>query len=196
MLHAEFPHAALSVDTFRPRVAREALRAGASIVNDVTGCRRLEMRKLIYTQEAGVMVMHSRRADAGDAQMYGEDDVGIETELRDRVRDVLNMGVPKWDVIADCGIGFGKNVSQCLRLIGKLQGGVLAKGMDDVPMALGISRKSFLNRVASSTDEKDWATAGVLGNVISRGGVDVVRVHNENMAFVVRAAEMLKGKYV
>src|SRR3954463_6907354 len=111
---ADHPDVPISVDTVKARVAREALAAGASIVNDVSGFRLdRDMPRVCADGRAGVVLMHSR-GDVADMAtfvhaMYGDDVVGeVIGELSSRAAYALDAGVARECVVLDPGIGFAK----------------------------------------------------------------------------------------
>ncbi|MFW5914662.1 MAG: dihydropteroate synthase, partial [Thermoplasmatota archaeon] len=166
----------VSVDTRKPGVAREAVRAGADMVNDVSGLRDPEMIRAIADTGVPVVVMHML-GEPGDMQdrIHYEDVVGdIMIYLRDRMDSALRAGVAETDLLIDPGIGFGKRVNDNLDLIRRL-GEFRALGR---PVMVGPSRKSFIGRVlgVGSDDRLEGTLAAVTASVMN--GADVVRAHD------------------
>jgi dihydropteroate synthase len=177
--------AVVSIDTTKARVAREAVAAGAMIVNDVSA-GSLDDDLLPTVAELGVpyVLMHMRGTPKTMQQDPTYDDVVGEVFdfLARRLTDLQALGVPADHVIVDPGIGFGKTAAHNLALLRRLRE-FTSLGR---PLMVGTSRKSFLGRVAGVTDpaarlEGSLATAALA--VVS--GARLVRVHD--VAETVRA---------
>ncbi len=138
--------APISVDTRKAEVARRALDAGASIVNDVSGLAHdPEMAEVVAAAGAGVVVMHMRGTPETMSERTGYDDVVEEVldELGRGVERAREAGVPDRRIVVDPGIGFAKTPAQSLTLI-RETGRFLELGF---PVLVGPSRKSFLGAV-------------------------------------------------
>jgi dihydropteroate synthase len=168
----------ISIDTRKPKVADEALRAGASMVNDVTAGRDPAMLDVLrWRDDVPVVLMHM----LGDPKtMQVEpvyDDVVREVGryLDERARVLMEAGVARDRIVIDPGIGFGKRLEDNLALI---------KGLDTLrklgfPVMVGASRKSFLGKLLDEAGPDD-RVAGSLA-VAARcyaAGVEMVRVHD------------------
>jgi len=172
----------VSVDTSKARVAREALEAGASIINDVTALRGdLEMLPLIAGTNARVILMHMKGAPLYMQIDPHYDDVAREIKefLAERARAAIEAGISPERIIVDPGIGFGKTAAHNLELIRRA--GEL-KGLG-YPVLVGPSRKAFIGRVTGVTDpaQRDLATAVCVGLLVAQG-IDMVRVHEPESA--------------
>ncbi len=177
----------VSVDTSKPEVAEAAIAAGAAIVNDVAALTGPGMLQAVAATDAGVVLMHMQ-GDPRTMQLdphYQEvvDEVG--GYLVGRARHARDAGIAGDRVCLDPGIGFGKTVAHNLELLRRLPELVGA----GFPVALGVSRKSFLAKVLGplSLDERDEATAGVTA-LATLAGVAVIRVHDVERS--VRAARL------
>jgi dihydropteroate synthase len=175
-LHARCP-LPLSIDTSKSRVAREALAAGAALVNDVTALRGdPHMLEVVSDQEASVCLMHMR----GDPENMQKDpsyrDVvsEVRTFLRERASWALSMGVREDRILVDPGIGFGKTLEHNLCLMA--HAGLMGGGR--FPVLIGPSRKAFIGHLLDLpvTDRLE----GTLGAVIACRllGAHMVRVHD------------------
>lgn len=170
--------AALSIDTRKSGVARAALDAGASIVNDVSAGRSdPELLPLVAERGAGVILMHMR-GNPGDMQMEPRyDDVVREVcaHLRARARAALDAGIAPACIAIDPGIGFGKLFEHNLELLRALPE-LRSLGL---PLVLGVSRKSFLGRLAGEEDPARRGSATLaavtLGALL---GAEIHRVHD------------------
>ena len=137
------PHVMMSIDTRSARVAREAVEAGAVIVNDVSGLSHdPAMRATVAELGAPAIVMHMRGvpADMSEHTTYGDFLGEVVNEQRELLDAARQAGVR--DLIADPGIGFAKTAEQSVALLAALPA-FLELG---VPVLVGPSRKSFLER--------------------------------------------------
>jgi dihydropteroate synthase len=190
--------AVVSVDTMRPAIAREAVAAGAALVNDVSG-GQADAEMIPTVAELGVpyVCMHWR-GHSGDMQskaVYGDVVAEVVAELRAQADQCRAGGIAADQLILDPGIGFAKTGEhnwQLLRRIDEL-------GALDLPLLFGASRKTFLGRLLGSAgqprpaDERDDASLALTTLLAARGiwGVRVhtVRPHRDAVAVVSRLAE-------
>lgn len=175
----------ITIDTTRARVARSALHAGADAVNDVSaGTEDPEMLALAASRGAGVVLMH--RLTTPDRDTYSdqyaeapayEDVVAtVAGFLADRAEAARRAGVAPESIVLDPGLGFGKSVDQNLDLI-RRTGELVALGF---PVLSGLSRKSFVGRVAlgrSTASERLSATLGASVRHLA-SGASIFRVHD------------------
>ena len=177
----DHPDTPISVDTVKSAVADRALRAGASIINDVSGFRLdLNMAGVCAQGGAGVVLMHSRGDVADMATFahatYGDDPVGdIVEELRARVDEALRGGISRECVVVDPGIGFSKRSEHSLAALAQI-GRVAALGY---PVLVGASRKRFIGELTSvkQPDARVGGTVGANVAVLDRGAM-LFRVHD------------------
>jgi dihydropteroate synthase len=190
----------VSIDTYKAQVARAALDAGASLVNDVWGLRMdADLGPLVARCGVPVVLMHnrSRPKDAAQSERLGGRYVGVEygdlmadliRELRETIERALDVGISRDRIIIDPGIGFGKTVEQNLELLRRLKElRVLGR-----PVLLGASRKSVMGYTLDlPPEERVEGTAATVALGIA-GGVDIVRVHDvKEMVRVARMADAL-----
>lgn len=186
----------ISVDTYRASVAEAALAAGADWINDVWGLRMdPEMAGLVARSGCPVVIMHNRSKpkDVAQEKRLGGHYVGVQyddlindvkRELQASIDLALAAGVQPGQIIIDPGIGFGKTVSQNLRLIAELDE---FRSMG-YPILLGTSRKSFIGYTLDlAPAERMEGTAATVAIGIDRGA-DIVRVHD--VKAMVRVARM------
>jgi dihydropteroate synthase len=170
-LHAELPGVPLSVDTYKPDVAREALAAGAHLLNDIYGFRRGPVLARIAA-DAGVPVvlMHNQRGrPPGDV-------IGRITEgLRESIRIAEEHGVPRARLIADPGFGFGWKPEQNIDMLRRLRELAAVR----LPLLIGTSRKSTIGAVLGGAlvEDRLFGTAATVALSVA-GGADIVRVHD------------------
>ena len=195
-LSVEFPDALISIDTYKAKVAEEALKAGAHIVNDVWGLRAdPELAGVAAKHNALVILMHNRsnpatvevREQLGNAYIGAEYDgllEDVKRELMDSVNLAKQAGIESDRIILDPGIGFGKTVDHNLELINRLDE-IRALGY---PVLLGSSRKSFIGFTLDlPADQRVEGTAATIAVGITRGA-DIIRVHD--VEHMVRTAKM------
>ena len=174
--------APLSVDTRKGEVARQALAAGADLINDVSALADPLLGRAVAEAGCPLALMHSRgELPTMQQGIHFEDLLGeVRTELGLAVRRAVAAGVDESQTLLDPGIGFGKTWEQNLTLIRHL--GELA-GLGR-PLLLGASRKSFITRVAARPDapapSPDQRLGGSLAAVAwaAAQGAAVVRVHD------------------
>lgn len=181
----DHPATPVSVDTVKSTVAGRALRAGASIVNDVSGFRLdSAMSRVCAEGRAGVVLMHSRGDVADMATFahanYGGDIVGeMIDELTVRVVEAERAGLSRESIVLDPGIGFSKRGEHSLAALGQLER-LVALGF---PVLVGASRKRFIGEI-TSVKQPDARVAGTTGaNVaaLDRGAM-LFRVHDVKTA--------------
>lgn len=186
----------ISIDTYKAEVARRALAAGATIVNDVWGLRMdPEMGAVVAASGAYVVLMHnrSRPRDAVQEARLGGRYVGVDyadlisdvrRELLESVALARAAGIVDDRIILDPGIGFGKTVEQNLELVARFH------AFRDLgfPVLAGPSRKSFIGYTLDlPADQRAEGTAAVVALCIDRGA-DIVRVHD--VGLISRVARM------
>jgi dihydropteroate synthase len=177
----DHPHVLLSIDTVKARVAREALAAGASIVNDVSGFRLdPEMGAVCASGGAGVVLMHSRGDVADMATLahaeYGDDVAGeVIAELQACANAAERAGVEHDRIVLDPGVGFSKRSEHSLRVLGSLQ----RFASLGYPILVGASRKRFIGQITnvSSPAERTAGTVGANVAALDRGAM-LFRVHD------------------
>jgi dihydropteroate synthase len=180
----------VSIDTTKAAVARAALEAGATIVNDVSGgTADASMLSVVAEYEAGFVAMHMQGTPRTMQQdpSYTEVVLEVGEYLRGRVGAAIAAGVHAAAILVDPGIGFGKTLAHNLALLRALPRVAAIAG---APVVVGASRKSFLGTLLGgvSVDERDEATLAV--SVWSfHEGAAMVRVHD--VAGSVRAAAFL-----
>ncbi|MGN6554185.1 MAG: dihydropteroate synthase, partial [Verrucomicrobiota bacterium] len=136
----------ISIDTMKPRVAQAALKAGASIVNDIAANREDEsMWRLVADAGAGYVCMHMQGSPLTmQAEPVYQDVVAeVNRFFSERLERLNRCGVSSNQVIFDVGIGFGKTLEHNLQLLGALESFKTLKR----PLLLGVSRKSFMGKL-------------------------------------------------
>lgn len=167
----------LSVDTYKAQVARKALEAGASLVNDISGLKfDPEMARTAAEVGASVVVMHTAGPPKTMQQATRYHDLMAEiiAYLRDSLRRAEEAGIAPEKLVVDPGIGFGKTTEQNLRILRELeQLQVLGR-----PILVGVSRKSFIGQILGESPEErlEGSLAAVAWAVIK--GAKIIRTHD------------------
>ncbi len=176
----------ISIDTYKAEVARQALEAGASIINDVWAFQMdREMAAVAAASGAPVVLMHnrSRPKDAVQEATLGGRYLGVEyselltditRELEALVAQATAAGVAPERIIVDPGIGFGKTVEQNLELIRRLD----ELQVLGYPILVGPSRKSFVGYTLNLPPEERMEGTAAAVTLCIAGGADIVRVHD------------------
>lgn len=174
-INCRYPDVLVSVDTFRSTVAREAVLAGAHIVNDVYGGRFDEkMFDTVAELDVPYILMHSR-GDAGNMQTLCEyKDVVMETckELSHSVMGLRKKGVK--DIIIDPGFGFAKGLEQNYELFENLD---FLKSLE-CPILVGVSRKSMIYKLLGVGPKEALNGTTVLNTLAFIKNASIIRVHD------------------
>jgi dihydropteroate synthase len=188
----DFP---ISIDTWKAEVARAAIHAGAAIVNDVTGGRGDEgMLPLIAETKSAFVIMHMQGTPRTMQNQPRYVDVVSEVSdfFRQQYDRAIGCNIDPMAIAFDPGIGFGKTLDHNLDLLAQLE----RLRTHDRPLVIGVSRKSFLGKVANSPEMKDrLAPAVALTSLLRARGADVLRVHDvkENVS-ALRITEAILGR--
>jgi dihydropteroate synthase len=168
----------VSIDTTKFEVARAALDAGATIVNDVSAFRFApELAGLVAERGAGCVLMHMLGEPRTMQLDPRYDDVvsDVRAFLEERLAFAVAEGVPEERVWLDPGIGFGKSLEHNLELLRRLDE-IVAIGR---PVVIGTSRKSFLGKLAGGRSETERLPGTIAVNVLAmERGAKVFRVHD------------------
>ncbi len=199
-IHKIYPGALISIDTYKAQVAEEAIKAGASIVNDVWGLRAdSELAYVAAKYKTPIILMHNRsnpasvdvREKLGNAYIGSEYQNLLEDVKRELLESVVlakNAGVEELRIVLDPGIGFGKTREHNLALINRLAE-IRSLGY---PILLGPSRKSFIGFTLDlPPDQRVEGTAAAVAIGIARGA-DIIRVHDvREMARVAKMTDAI-----
>lgn len=184
----------VSIDTYKEWVARTAVQeAGADIINDISGLGFSEnMADLVAKLEVPVVIMHIKGTPETMQKnpFYKEVMPEIKQYFHNRIDFALSMGIKKEKLIIDPGIGFGKRVEDNIDIIKKL--GDLMEF--ELPILIGLSRKSFLGALSGETNPIDREAEGITANIVAiMNGASIIRVHNVKNA--VKSIKVLKRFY-
>ncbi|MEO6222013.1 MAG: dihydropteroate synthase [Vicinamibacterales bacterium] len=171
-------HVPLSIDTYKAEIARRAIDAGASIVNDISGFTYdPPIASVVAERGAVAILMHNRGRSASmyERARYGEVVTEVRAELEARVASAEAAGVPRSHLMVDPGLGFAKHPAQTIEIMAGLES-LASLGC---PVVSGPSRKSFLQAAIGERppEGRVWGTAAAVAASIWLGA-HVVRVHD------------------
>jgi dihydropteroate synthase len=187
--------AKISVDTYRPEVAIKAIKAGASVINDIGGMGGTAMRRLAAENGVEVVIMHMKGAPKTmqESPAYSSVVSEIYSFFEDRISLCEADGIEPGKIIIDPGLGFGKTTQHNLEI---LRGIKEFRGLGK-RILVGASRKSFIGKIIGSEAEPaspEDRLGGSLAVAVycALQGVDIVRVHDvEETARAIKVAELL-----
>lgn len=164
---------AFSIDTYKAPIAEAALKAGFTYVNDVFGgLRDSDIMRVAAEYDAFYMIGHSR--DKAEETLDIIED--IKTHLTARIDAALQAGVKARHIILDPGIGFGKTFRQNLLILNRIAD--LKSALGGFPLAVGVSRKSFIGHYLNRSEPKDRLFGGLAAELFAaQNGADIIRAH-------------------
>jgi len=171
----EFPDVVISVDTFRSRIAREAVEAGAKIVNDISGgAQDSKMAETVAALQVPYILMHMKGTPQTMSKMAAYDDLIAEmmTYFSMRIHRLREAGVG--DIIIDPGFGFAKTVAHNFEILRHLE---LFQALE-APMLIGVSRKSMIWRTLGTSPEHALNGTTALNMAALLKGASILRVHD------------------
>jgi dihydropteroate synthase len=173
----------VSIDTMKPAVARAALEAGASMVNDVGASRAGgEMWRIVSSFRAGYICMHAKKNPVYESVVH---EVG--GFFGERLRKLKAAGIPPEQVAFDPGIGFGKTLGQNLQLLAGLRGFTKWKR----PLLVGVSRKSFIGKLFGAKANERLPASLACAILVVESGAQIIRAHD--VAETVQAVRMAEA---
>jgi len=187
---AKRPELVLSIDTQKPSVAREALAAGASIVNDIAANRSdPEMWKVVAEAGAGYVCMHMQGTPQTMQAKPEYDDVTVQVcdFFKERLNLLSSHGVTTDQVALDPGIGFGKTLEHNIKLLRDLNKFSLVER----PMLVGASRKSFIEKLLGAPIDERLPASLACATWAAIQGSQIIRVHD--VAETVQAVRMAEA---
>ena len=187
----------ISIDTTKAVVAEKAIAAGADIVNDISGGTfDREMLTTVAKLNVPVILMHIRGNPKTMQSLTNYQDVVTEVIkfLKAQVYKAIASGINKSNIIIDPGIGFAKTGDGSLELLRRLNEFKVL----NLPILVGVSRKSFMRPILNKNDAKDrvWGTASACYGAIARGA-DILRVHDVGEMYdVCRVADAIERNFI
>lgn len=182
----------ISIDTYKAEVARQALDAGASMVNDISGLRfDPDMPRIVAEYDVPVIIMHikGRPKDMQVNPVYEALIPEIMDYLRISIRLAIKFGIKEDRIIIDPGIGFGKTFEHNLEIINNLKEFTLL----EKPVAIGVSRKAFIGKILGDLPPQERLEGTAAAVAISiYNGANIVRVHDvKSMVRVARIVDSI-----
>ena len=180
----------ISIDTMKPAVARAAIAAGASIVNDVAANREDDsMWRVVAETGVGYVAMHMQGTpQTMQAHPVYQDVVREVNEFfLNRIQRLNDCGIAREQVILDVGIGFGKTLEHNLLLLGALRSFTKLER----PLVLGVSRKSFMEKLLRAGTPGLLPAALACASLAVEAGVQIIRAHD--VAETVQAIRMTEA---
>ena len=191
---ASWPGVVVSIDTYKASVAREAVRRGAAIVNDISGLQYdPDLPRVVADSGAALVLMHTRgrSRDMYDLAFYADVAGEVARELEASMARAMAAGVRRESIVVDPGFGFAKRAEHSYTALAELDRLTVL----DRPILSGPSRKSFLKAAIGDKppDEREWGTAAAVAASVLNGA-HIVRVHGvKAMVDVVRVADQLRS---
>jgi dihydropteroate synthase len=184
----------ISIDTYKARVAREAVARGASIINDISGLQyEPALGAAAAESGAALILMHTRGRSSGmyDLAVYDDAAADVARELGEAIDRAVDAGVSREAIIIDPGFGFAKKADHSYEVLARLD----TLAALDRPILSGPSRKSFLKAALGEREPsaREWGTAAAVTASVLHGA-HIVRVHGvAAMADVVRVADRIRA---
>lgn len=175
LLVKEFPEILISVDTFRSKVAEEAIGAGAALINDISAGRLDEkMMSIIAQHQVPYIMMHMRGTPKTMKQLTAYDDLlsDITYYFSEKIKEARTLGIN--DLILDPGFGFAKTTDQNFELLKK---SALFSSFK-LPVLIGISRKTMIHKTLNISPKKALNGTTVLNTLALTNGAAILRVHD------------------
>lgn len=168
---------AISVDTYKPEVMREAIIAGADMINDIRGFGSIAAREAVVNSDVGLCVMHMQKSptDMQVAPQYANVYSEVADFLKIHTKELLKLGVDRARLCIDPGFGFGKTLEHNLELLRKI---LDLKIELDLPVLAGWSRKSMIGAITEKNVEHRLAGSLAAALAAYNQGAQIVRVHD------------------
>ena len=174
-LSEHYPDMILSVDTFRSKVARFAIEHGAHIVNDISGGQLdPEMFKTVGELQVPLILMHMRGTPQNMQSLTQYDNIFSEVCHYFSERIALARAEGVTDIILDPGFGFAKKLEQNYELFSKIS----MLRVFDLPILVGISRKSMIYKALNTSPEESLSGTIALNALALQQGAAILRVHD------------------
>ena len=166
----------ISVDTRRPQVMRESLKAGASMINDIEALQAPGALEAVAASQCAVCLMHMKGEPATMQQAPHYDDVVAEVAgfLKNRIDAAQAAGIARERIVADPGFGFGKTLEHNLALLKRLS----ALASLEVPILAGWSRKSSVAKITGRPAGERLAGSLAMALLSLQAGATILRVHD------------------
>lgn len=184
LLLKEFPNLNLSIDTFRAKVAKVAVEAGAAMINDIAA-GALDNQMITTVGELGVpyIMMHMRGNPKTMQSLTQYDDLVVDMRMYFAEKIALARAAKINDIIIDPGFGFAKTLEQNYQLMNKME----LFDVFELPILVGISRKSMIYKLLGISPQEALNGTTVLNTIALQKGANILRVHDVKEAVETRA---------
>ena len=182
----KFPHIIISADTFRSKVAEYAVHEGADMINDISGGQQLAVKPAARSQQQETMFKTIGELNIPYILMHMQgtpQTMQINPEYKDVVKEVKEYFVEKVEklkslkveqIIIDVGFGFGKNIEHNYTLLKNIS----AFKELELPILVGVSRKSMINKALGTTPETALNGTTAANTIALMNGANILRVHD------------------
>ena len=179
IINKKFPEAWLSIDTFRAKVAKESIEAGAHLINDISGG---ELDEAMFQTAADLQVpyilMHMRGTPQNMQQQTGYSNIGLDLVdyFSQKIAALRKLGVK--DIILDPGFGFAKTTDENYQLLNQLE----ELDIFELPLLVGFSRKSMIYNFLGNDPQEALNGTTILNTIALMKGAGILRVHDVKAA--------------
>jgi dihydropteroate synthase len=180
----------ISIDTYKPLVARACLKAGVHLVNDITGLVDPAMATLVAKNDVPVIIMHMQGTPTNmqEHPVYHDVIKEINMFFREQIAIARNAGIKK--IVIDPGIGFGKTLEHNLFILKHLD----AFTTHGCPLLIGPSRKSFIGRITGLPAQERIEGTIAAATIAVMNGAQIVRVHDvKECKRAIQVADAIRG---
>lgn len=174
-IHKRLPEAILSIDTFRAKVAKEAIQAGAHLINDISaGNLDEKMFETIATLNVPYIIMHMKGTPQNMKEMASYADISMEVSnyFSSKITQLVALGVK--DIIIDPGFGFSKTIDHNYELLQHLED----LHIFGLPILIGVSRKGMIHKFLNTVAESSLNGTSVVNTIALLKGANILRVHD------------------
>lgn len=167
----------ISIDTYKPEVMREAIIAGADMINDIRGFASSQAREVVADSDVGLCVMHMQQSPETMQQrpIYANVTAEVIAFLRERCDQLLSSGVAKNRLSIDPGFGFGKTLEHNIELLQHIR---LIQDELGLPVLAGMSRKTMIGAMTEKPVERRMAGSLAAALMAMSQGARILRVHD------------------
>lgn len=167
----------ISIDTYKPEVMREAIIAGADMINDIRGFASPEARAVVADSDVGLCIMHMQKSPDVMQERPSYENVtrDVIAFLRERCEQLMVAGVEKNRLSIDPGFGFGKTLEHNIELLQNIS---LMQDELGLPVLAGISRKTMIGAITGKPVERRMAGSLAAALAAMAQGARIVRVHD------------------
>ena len=179
IISKKFPEAWLSIDTFRAKVARESVEAGAHLINDISGGELDEaMFQTVADLQVPYILMHMRGTPQNMQQQTGYSNIALDLVdyFSDKIATLRKLGVK--DIILDPGFGFAKTTDENYQLLNQLE----ELDIFELPILVGFSRKSMIYNFLGNDPQQALNGTSILNTIALMKGAGILRVHDVKAA--------------